>query len=102
MTDDCKDKNCPVHGNLGVHGMKKTGKVISNKMKKTAVVELDSVKYFPKYKRWAKRKSKVPVHCPDCMNISVGDIVIFKESKKISKTKAWVITGVIKKAEVEQ
>ncbi len=102
MVDDCKDKNCPVHGNIGVHGMKKIGKVISTKMKRTAVVELDSVKYFPKYKRWAKRKSKVPVHNPECMNVKVGDIVEFSESRKISKTKAWVITGVQKKSEVGQ
>lgn len=97
MAAECNDKNCPKHGNISTRGMKKTGKIVSTKTKRTAVVEMDIVKHLPKYKRWARDKSRVSVHCPDCMNVEVGDEVLFEETKKISKTKSWVITKIIKK-----
>ncbi|MDD5022835.1 MAG: 30S ribosomal protein S17 [Candidatus ainarchaeum sp.] len=84
---------------MSVRGMKKTGVVVSNKMRKTAIVEMDIVKYFPKYKRWAKDKSRMAVHIPDGMEVGVGDKVEVGETRKISKTKSGVITEIIKKAE---
>ena len=93
----CDDKNCPKCGIISVRGMKKTGRIVSTKARKTAVVEMDIVKYFPKYKRWARDKSRMTVHNPSCMNTEIGDEVEFGETRKMSKTKSWVITQVIKK-----
>lgn len=91
----CEDKNCPKHGNLSARGMTKNGKIVSKKMKRTVIVEMDIVKYLPKYKRWAKDKSKMAAHCPDCMNVKLGDMVVVRECRKLSKTKAWVVTEVL-------
>ena len=97
--DKCDDKNCPKCGSISVRGRRKTGRVVSTKAKRTAVVEMDIVKYFPKYKRWARDRSRMAVHNPQCMDIEIGDEVEFGETRKLSKTKSWVITKIIKKNE---
>jgi hypothetical protein len=51
----CGDENCPFHGSLSTRGMTLTGKVVSDKMHKTVVVQIDYLQYFSKYKRYAKR-----------------------------------------------
>lgn len=93
------DKNNDNEKKLSIRGMRKQGTIVSNKMKKTAVVEMDIVKYFPKYKRWAKDKSRMAVHIPEGIDVDIGDKVEFGETRKISKTKSWVITQIIKKTE---
>ncbi|MBN2478187.1 30S ribosomal protein S17 [Candidatus Micrarchaeota archaeon] len=88
------EKSKPEYGS---RGMTKVGTVVSTKAKKTVVIEIDSVKYFQKYKRRAKSKSRIPVHLPENISVEVGDIVKIGETRKISKTKSWIITDVIKK-----
>ena len=73
------------------------GRVVSNKAKRSAVIERDDVIYIPKYKRWAKKRSRLQVHKPDCIEVNIGDLVRVGETRKISKTKSWVILEVIKK-----
>lgn len=94
---ECDDRNCPVHGNLKVRGMRKTGTIVSTKARKTAVIEMDIIKKFEKYKRWAHDKTRTVAHNPPCIDAQQGDIVKIGESRKISKTKAWVILEIIKK-----
>ncbi len=98
---ECNDKNCPTHSEISVRGMKKIGKIVSTKARRTAVIELDVVKKISKYKRWARDKSRMPVHKPGCMDVKVGDKVLVNETRKISKTKAWVITEILDKGETQ-
>ncbi|MEM4221940.1 MAG: 30S ribosomal protein S17 [archaeon] len=94
--ESCKDKNCPIHGELRVRGQILEGVVVSNKPKKTVIIERDYLLYVPKYERYERRKSKIPAHCPECMDIKVGDKVRIGECRKISKTKAFVVLEKVK------
>lgn len=80
-------------------GRVRVGKVVSDRSKKTVVVEWETLERFPKYKRFARSKSRLPAHNPDEVGAKLGDIVEISECRKISKTKAWVVTKIIKKAE---
>jgi len=82
-------------------GMKTQGKVVSTKMKKTVTVEREITKYFPKYKRWAKASSKIQAHVPSDVELKNNDIVEIAQTRKISKTKAWVVTKLLKREENE-
>ncbi|MEM4348144.1 MAG: 30S ribosomal protein S17 [Candidatus Anstonellaceae archaeon] len=88
-------------GPIVARGHIKVGKVVSDRAKKTVIVEMDTLEYFPKYKRYARSKSRIPAHNPDSIGAKLGDIVEIAECRKISKTKAWIVTKIIKKAEGE-
>lgn len=70
------------------------GRVISNKMVKTAVVEVKRQKIHPLYQKRLTIKKKYHVH--DEIGVKVGDWVKFVETRPISKTKKWKITEVVK------
>ncbi|MEK6924233.1 MAG: 30S ribosomal protein S17 [Candidatus Micrarchaeota archaeon] len=72
------------------------GKVVSVKARKTAVIARDYVRKVPKFERFEKRKSKVHAHVPDGLAVSLGDVVRVEECRKISKTKAHVVTKIIR------
>jgi small subunit ribosomal protein S17 len=88
---ECDDKHCPKHANLSVRGSEMEGIVVSTKPKRTAIIEVHFVKFVPKYERYERRKSRISVHLPSCMDVKTGDKVKIAECRKISKTKAWVI-----------
>ncbi|MEM4555011.1 MAG: 30S ribosomal protein S17 [Candidatus Anstonellaceae archaeon] len=88
-------------GPIVARGHIKVGRVVSDRAKKTVIVEMDTLEYFPKYKRYARSKSRIPAHNPDSIGAKLGDIVEIAECRKISKTKAWIVTKIIKKAEGE-
>jgi len=69
------------------------GTVVSNKMKKTVVVEVERIKEHPRYKRRFKVHKKYKAHY-DEGQYCVGDKVIIEECRPISKDKRW---SVIKK-----
>lgn len=94
---ECTDKNCYVHGTLHVRGRMIQGKVVSTKAKLSAVVERSVTKFIPKYKRWARGKSRILAHNPSCINAALGDTVKIGETRKISKRKAWTVLEVVKK-----
>lgn len=69
------------------------GRVISDKMNKTVVVKTDRLKLHRKYKKYYKISKKYHVHNPN-NKAKEGDIVVFKETRPISKTKKWVIVKI--------
>ncbi|MEM3422419.1 MAG: 30S ribosomal protein S17 [Candidatus Bilamarchaeaceae archaeon] len=99
MADMCDDKKCFQHGTVRVRGGVLQGIVVSTKGKRTAIIEQRRAKKIPKYERWAKVRSRVPAHNPPCINAQVGDIVEIGETRRLSKTKAWTITKILKKGE---
>ncbi len=93
---ECNDIKCPVHGNLSIRGIKLSGKVVSAKAKKTAIVEIDYTKYMYKYERYLRKRSRIPAYNPDCMAAKEGDIVNIDETRRLSKTKSFVVTKIVK------
>jgi len=73
------------------------GVVVSDKRKRTVTVQRDLVTYVPKYKRYARKISKISAHNPDEMGARTGDVVEIAECRKISKTKAWIVTKILAK-----
>lgn len=71
-----------------------TGKVISNKMKKTIVVQIERTVKHPKYEKIIKRRAKFHAHDENEL-ASIGQIVRIKESKPISKTKNWLLLDIL-------
>jgi len=93
----CKDPKCPEHGSIATRGFRTVGNVVSSRAKRTAIVERETVQHIKKYARYARTKSRIAAHNPDCLDAQVGDVVELQECRKISKTKAWVITKIISK-----
>jgi len=70
-------------------------KVVKALADKTAVVEWPRIVKVQKYDRAYHTKSTMSVHVPGCMRVKAGDEVIVAETRKLSKTKAFVITEVL-------
>jgi small subunit ribosomal protein S17 len=90
----CSDENCPFHGTLSVRGQVLEGEVASTDMDKTVVVEREYDVFVPKYDRYMKRRSRVPAHQPECLDVEVGDTVSIAETRPLSKTKSHVVVEV--------
>ncbi len=73
---------------------KLTGKVISDKMQKTVVVEVERIKEHPKYKRRFKVHKKYKAH-DEKQEFHVGDTVVIEECTPISKDKTWRVINKI-------
>lgn len=70
------------------------GTIVSNKMNKTVVVKVDDLKKHSRYKRYYKSSKKYKAH-DENNEFHVGDKVLIKECRPISKDKNFIV---IKKA----
>ncbi len=95
---ECKDQKCYIHADVSVRGARVEGTVVSDKGKNSVVIERDLVKYISKYQRYGRRKSKIAAHNPECIGAKVGDLVEVGECRRLSKTKSWTVTKIVKKA----
>lgn len=71
------------------------GKVTSNKMTKTVVVEITRHYRHPLYKKVVYSSKRVKAH--DEMGCQVGDEVQIVEARPLSREKRWVVESVIKR-----
>jgi small subunit ribosomal protein S17 len=72
------------------------GRVVSNKMDKTIVVEFERMIMHPKYKKFVKSRKKVKSH--DARNeCSVGDLVKIEETRPLSKEKRYRLVSIVEK-----
>ncbi len=71
------------------------GRVVSNKMQKTVVVAVETVRRHPLYGRNMRRTKRFKAHDEE-NRCQVGDVVIIAESRPISKDKHWVVREIVK------
>ena len=72
----------------------RTGRVVSDKMDNSVVVEIEWRQNHRLYSKSVKRFTKL--HADDSKNLSsVGDVVSIMETRPLSKTKRWRVTEVI-------
>lgn len=74
-----------------------TGKVVSDKMEKSIVVVIDRQVQHPLYGKSLRRSTKLHAH-DENNTAKVGDVVTIRESRPISKTKAWTLVEVVEAA----
>lgn len=74
----------------------KTGIVVSNKMEKSVVVEVERKVKHPKYGKFVKKSSRFMAH-DDKNECSEGDIVRIAETRPLSKNKCWRLVEIIEK-----
>ncbi|HEY3380084.1 MAG TPA: 30S ribosomal protein S17 [Armatimonadota bacterium] len=71
--------------------------VISDKMDKTIVVQVQDLVQHPLYKRVIKRTSKFKAH-DEQNSCHIGDKVRIMETRPLSKDKCWRVTEITEKA----
>lgn len=77
------------------------GVVVSNKMDKSVVVKVDREMTDPLYGKRVVKSTKFVAHDPE-NKCDIGDVVIIRETRPISKTKRWAVIKILdKKSEVQ-
>ena len=73
------------------------GVVVSNKMQKSIVVQVERREKHPKYGKFVKKTSKFAAHDEnnDC---GIGDTVRISETRPLSKNKCWRLVEIIERA----
>jgi len=74
----------------------KTGLVVSNKMDKSIIVEVERKVMHPKYGKFVKKSSRFVAH-DEKNECSEGDKVRIAETRPISKNKCWRLVEIIEK-----
>lgn len=70
-----------------------SGKVVSTRMDKSIVVQVERRVKHPMYGKYIKRSSRIHAH--DANNeCQVGDTVTIREVRPISRTKSWALVSV--------
>jgi small subunit ribosomal protein S17 len=75
----------------------KVGLVVSTKMQKTIVVEIEMRKAHPKYKRVMKSNKKFYAH-DEQNSARVGDVVRIREARPLSKLKRWSLEEIVRRS----
>jgi small subunit ribosomal protein S17 len=80
-------------------GQRKTrqGKVVSDRMDKTIVVQIDERVMHPVYKKYVRKRVKYKAH--DEQNTAkIGDTVMIEECRPLSSQKRWRLKDIVERA----
>lgn len=75
------------------------GMVMSNKMDKTLIVQVDRKVRHPLYEKFVSKRTKLYAH-DDQGEAKVGDIVEITQTRPMSKLKRWRLLRIVQKAAV--
>jgi small subunit ribosomal protein S17 len=73
------------------------GYVVSDKMDKTIVVEVEDRVKHPLYGKVIRRTTKIKAH-DEANSAGIGDLVIIHETRPLSATKRWRLVEIVEKA----
>jgi small subunit ribosomal protein S17 len=79
----------------------KIGLVVSNRMKKTIVVQVDRLVQHPHYKRTIRKSKKYKVHDEE-NSAGIGDTVRFRETRPLSAEKYHTLVEIVERAKVQE
>jgi small subunit ribosomal protein S17 len=74
-----------------------TGRVVSNKMNKSATVLVERKVPHPLYGKYIRRSTKLHIH-DENNECQEGDLVTIQECRPMSKTKFWTLVKVVERA----
>jgi len=80
----------------GIRKVRK-GKVVSNKMNKTIIVEVVRSFRHPQFERVVRRSTRFYAH-DEKNECQIGDVVEIVETRPLSKTKRWRLQNIVEKA----
>ena len=72
------------------------GTVVSNRMQKTIVVEVETQKQHPQYKKYIRMRRRYKAH-DENNECELGDMVRCMETRPVSKDKRWRVVEVLRK-----
>jgi small subunit ribosomal protein S17 len=75
----------------------RTGTVISDKMDKTVVVQVQTQKEHPKYRKVIRQSTRFKAH-DEQNQCKVGDRVRIMETRPLSHDKRWRVVAIVEKA----
>ena len=75
----------------------RVGLVVSNKMDRSIVVEIEIKKKHPIYGKFVKQTNKFMAH-DDANDCNIGDTVKIMETRPLSKNKRWRLVEIIERA----
>ncbi|NDC48956.1 MAG: 30S ribosomal protein S17 [Micrococcales bacterium] len=73
------------------------GYVVSDKMNKTIVVEVEDRVKHPLYGKVIRRSTKIKAH-DETNSAGIGDLVVIHETRPLSATKRWRLVEIVEKA----
>ncbi|HEV7128256.1 MAG TPA: 30S ribosomal protein S17 [Ktedonobacterales bacterium] len=73
------------------------GRVMSDKMQKTIVVAVETMKQHPIYKRTYKETTRFKAH-DETNSARIGDMVRIEETRPLSKEKRWRLVEILTRA----
>jgi len=73
------------------------GQVVSDKMRKTVVVEVERQVKHRLYKKYVQKRRRFQAHDEE-RSAKVGDLVAIVESRPLSKNKRWVVQNILRRA----
>jgi len=76
-----------------------TGIVISDKGDKTVTVKVERKEKHKTFKKYVKKQKKYMAHDKD-NSCNIGDKVLIKETRPLSKMKRWVVLEVLEKKKI--
>jgi len=76
-----------------------SGRVVSDRMKKTVTVLVERRVKHPIYGKFMSRSRKYRAH-DEAGECKQGDLVLIEECRPLSKTKAWRVIRLLEKARV--
>lgn len=76
-----------------------SGRVVSDRMKKTVTVLVERRVKHPVYGKYLTRSDKYHAH-DEAGECKQGDLVLIEECRPLSKTKAWRVIRLLEKARV--
>lgn len=82
----------------GKKGRTVSGRVVSDKMDKTATILVERREKHPVYGKYVTRSSKLHAH-DEHNECRVGDTVTVREARPISKSKTWRLVSIDSRAE---
>ena len=74
-----------------------SGRVVSNKMDKSVTVLVERFVKHPIYKKFVRKSTKIMAH-DEANECQIGDVVTIKESRPLSKNKAWTLLTIDERA----
>lgn len=79
------------------HRKTQIGIVVSDKMDKTIVVQVERLVKHPVYKKYVRRRARYKAH-DEGNTCKVGDKVMIEECRPLSREKRWGVRQVIERA----